>query len=153
MSRESGLAWQSTPEGYLGVLCDGAPEKVAFGQLVAWAQQRPQPIVGVVVQDLRGGLDAARSDCLRRLSEALDTSIVVLTDSPLMRSAAACHWLGDRVCAFSGSDYGRAFEVLHVPASERAVLLSALRALRVAHKLTRNSRRRRPRARTGSSAA
>ena len=87
MSRHSGLAWQSTPEGYVGVLCDGAPEKVAFGKLVAWAQERSQPVAGIVIQDLRGGLDAARSDCLRRLSEALDTSLVVLTDSPLVRSA------------------------------------------------------------------
>jgi hypothetical protein len=142
MSRETGLAWQPTPAGYVGALCDGPPEQVVFEALVQWARQRSEPIAGLVIQDLRGGLDAARSDCLRRLSDALDAPIAVLTDSPLLRGAAACRWLGERVCAFGAHDRDGAFEELAVPAPEREVLRSALRALQVAHKLTRNSRRR-----------
>jgi hypothetical protein len=147
----SGLAWQATPGGYIGALCDGVPEDVALRALGQWAVGRPQPIGGLVIQDLRGGLDAARSGCLRNLSEALDAPIAILTDSPLLRGAAACHWLGERVCAFGARDCERAFETLNVPVEERAALRSALRALKVAHKLTSNRRARRQRA--GSSAA
>ena len=142
MSRESGLAWQATSGGYLGVLCDGAPEKVAFEALVQWAQGYPEPVAGLVIQDLRGGLEAARSDCLRRLGEALDAPIAILTDSPLLRGAAAVHWLGERVCAFGRRDYERAFEHLGVPDAGRAALRAALRALMVARQIRRKRRRR-----------
>jgi hypothetical protein len=142
MTRATGLAWQSTPGGYVGALCDGVPESVALDSLAAWAQQRPQPIAGLVIQDLRGGLDAARSACLRRMSEALGVPIVVLTDSPLVRGAVACQWLGARVCAFAQRDCERAFDQLQVPDPERDALRSALRALKVAREIHRTAGRR-----------
>jgi len=147
----SGLAWQATPGGYVGALCDGAPEELALRALLDWARTRPQPVAGLVILDLRGGLDAARSHCLGELSDALDAPVAILTDSPLLRGAAACRWLGERVCAFGSRDAERAFETLAVSAPEREMLRSALRALKVAHKLTRNSRSR-P-SRLGSSSA
>lgn len=142
MSRTTSLAWQSTLGGYVGALCDGAPEDVALDSLAMWAQGRAQRVRGFVIEDLRGGLDAARSRCLKRLSEALDAPIAVLTDSALVRGFAACHLLGPRVYAFSRRDCQGALDALAVPAGEREALRAALRALRVAHKLTRNARRR-----------
>lgn len=150
MSRTTGLAWQSTLGGYVGALCDGAPEEVALDGLALWAQGQPQRIAGLVIEDLRGGLDAARSRCLKRLSDALDAPIAVLTDSALVRGVAACHLLGPRVFAFSRRDSRGALDALAVPDGEREALRAALRALKVAHKLTRNARRRK---RESSSAA
>jgi len=137
-----GIVWQVAGGGYIGALCHSAPGDVVLSSLVEASRSTGKPVSGVFIEDLRGGLGAARTSCLRRLSSALDAPVVVMTSSPIARgSAAACRWLGERVFAFSRRGLDDAFERLAVPDSERTAIRAALRALRVARHLERKHRK------------
>ena len=150
--KRRGLRWQSAGGGYVAALCYAAPREVALSSLVEWARSKGCSVKGVVIEDLRGGLDAARSDCLRRLSAMLNAPIVVLSGSALTRGAAACHWLGERVYAFRRGDVDAAMEWLDVDEASRQPLQSALWALKVARRLERTHKAE-PRVRRAGSSA
>jgi hypothetical protein len=137
-----GIVWQVAGGGYIGALCHAAPGEVVLSSLVEASRSSGTPVAGVFIEDLRGGLGAARTSCLRRLSSALDAPVVVMASSPFARGgAAACRWLGERVFAFSRRGLDEAFERLAVPESERPAIRAALRALRVARRLERKHRK------------
>jgi len=138
-----GLVWQLAGHGYVGALCHGSPQDLVFESLADWVQFKGLEIAGLFIEDHRGGFDAARSDCLRNLSESLGAPVVVLTHSPLMRGAvAAARWLGQEVYAFRLEGLEEAFEELAVPEAARPGIRAALHALRLARKLGGGHRRR-----------
>jgi hypothetical protein len=147
-----GIVWQVAGGGYIGALCHAAPGEVVLSSLIEASRSSAQPVTGVFIEDLRGGLAAARTSCLRRLSSALDAPVVIMTSSPFARGGAtASRWLGERVFAFGRRGLDEAFGRLGVPELEQTAIRAALRALRVARNLER--RHCRPRGATRGAAS
>jgi len=129
------MIWQATNAGFIAGLCQGTPRPDVLGGILAWARRTRLPVRGVLIEDLRGGFDAARSDWLDRLSGLLEAPVVLLSDSALTRGAAACHLLGERVLGFRRRDVEAALNSFDATPEERTTLQAALWALKVARSL------------------